>query len=72
MYSLPGMRKRLVIFATAMILLQMVAYTLSDQDGLTFLGALALSVVVVASVLPFYAMATAARWKREGRFDHEA
>ncbi len=72
MYSLPGMRKRLVIFATAMILLQMVAYTLSEQDGLTFLGSLALSIVVVATVLPFYAMATAARWKREGRFDRQA
>jgi hypothetical protein len=72
MYSLPGMRKRLVIFSTAMIALQMVAYTLSDQDGLSFVGSLLLSIVVVATVLPFYAMSTAARWKREGRFDHQA
>ena len=72
MYKLPGMRKRLVIFAALMIALQMVAYTLSDNDGLTFVGSLLLSVVVVATVLPFYAMSTAARWKREGRFDREA
>lgn len=72
MYSLPGMRRRLVLFATAMIALQMVAYSLSDEDGLTFWGALALSVVVVATVLPFYAMLTAARWKREGKFDRQA
>ncbi len=55
-----------------MITLQMVAYSLSERDGLGFWGALALSVVVVATVLPFYAFLTAARWKREGRFDHEA
>lgn len=72
MYSLPGMRKRLVIFSTAMVLLQMVAYTLSDEDGLTFFASLALSIVVVATILPFYAMSTAARWKREGRFDRKA
>lgn len=72
MYSLPGMRKRLVLFATAMTIFQMVAYSLSEQDGLTFWGSLALSIVVVATVLPFYAMATAARWKREGKFDRKA
>lgn len=72
MYSLPGMRKRLVLFATAMTIFQMVAYSLSERDGMTFWGSLALSIVVVATVLPFYAMATAARWKREGRFDREA
>ena len=66
------MRKRLVIFSTAMIALQMVAYTLSDQDGLGFIGSLLLSVVVVATILPFYAMSTAARWHREGRFDRQA
>lgn len=72
MYSLPGMRKRLVIFSAAMILLQMVAYTVSSQDDLSFLGSLLLSIVVVATILPFYAMSTAARWKREGRFDVKA
>lgn len=72
MYSLPGMRRRLVIFSAAMIAFQMVAYSLSSQDGLTFWGSLALSIVVVATVLPFYAILTAARWKREGRFDHRA
>lgn len=66
------MRRRLAIFASVMIAIQMVAYTLSDQDGLTFFGSLALSIVVVATVLPFYATLTAARWKREGRFDREA
>ncbi|MBJ7470520.1 MAG: hypothetical protein JHD16_04430 [Solirubrobacteraceae bacterium] len=72
MYSLPGMRRRLVIFSVAMITLQMVAYTLSEQDGMTFWASLALSIVVVATVLPFYATLTAARWKREGRFDRKA
>lgn len=72
MYSLPGMRRRLVLFSLVMIAIQMGAYTVSEQDGLTFWGSLALSIVVVATVLPFYATLTAARWKREGRFDREA
>lgn len=65
------MRRRLAIFSTVMVVIQMVAYTLSDQDGLTFWGSLALSAVVVATVLPFYATLTAARWKREGRLDRD-
>ena len=72
MYRLPGMRRRLIIFSAVMIGFQMVAYTLSDEDGLSFVGSLLLSVVVVATVLPFYATMTAARWQREGRFDRRA